>query len=94
MANNMSEVFFLEHRNTEIEIELDNKRIRMVVGPHTTVFLTPGEADQLSTMLLEAATGKGQYEDWDGKYETAGQDPTEDWDSDTPEENPYGEVPW
>ena len=69
MANNMSEVFFLEHRNTQIEVELDHKRIRLVVGPQLTLYLTPAEADQLSTMLLDAATGKDQYEDWDGKYD-------------------------
>ena len=89
MANNMSEVFFLEHRNTEIEIELDKKRIRMMVGPHTTVFLTPAEADQLSTMLLDAATGKDQYDDWDGKYEPD-KEVTDDWDN----EINYGDVPW
>ena len=90
MANDMSEVFFLEHRNTEIEIELDGKRIRMVIGPHTTVFLTPAEADQLSTMLLDAATGKDQYEDfYDDKYDPD-KEITDDWDNETA----YGDVPW
>lgn len=90
MANNMSEVFFLEHRNTQIEVELDHKRIRLVVGPQLTLYLTPAEADQLSTMLLDAATGKDQYEDWDGKYDPDEETITNDWDY----EQPYGDVPW
>ncbi|SVA42768.1 uncharacterized protein METZ01_LOCUS95622 [marine metagenome] len=41
-------------------------------------------------MLLDAATGKDQYEDWDGKYDPDEETITNDWDY----EQPYGDVPW
>ena len=60
MANSMTETFFLQHKNTEIEIGLENKdKIRITFGNHF-LFVTPTEADTLAQMLSDAAEGKGK----------------------------------
>ena len=87
MANSMTETFFLQHKNTEIEIGLENKdKIRITFGNHF-LFVTPTEADTLAQMLSDAAEGKGN-DDYE-KY-TDTKEEEYDWDY----EDDLGEKMW
>ena len=80
----MSETYFLQHKNTEIEIDpTDASRIKLSIG-NLIVFLTPGEADTLAGMLIDAAAGT-DYKDYDYK------EPDEDTDYGYLDEETYGE---
>lgn len=63
----MSETYFLQYRNTEVEVDYEKSdRIRFMLGSHTTIWITPGEASQIATMLTDAAAGGGEepYDQW------------------------------
>ena len=83
----MSETYFIEYKNTEIEIGLENKdKIRVMLGSHI-LFVTPAEADTLAVMLAAAAEGKGNDD-----YEAYASPKEEvyDWDY----EDDLGEKMW
>ena len=62
----MTETFFLQHKNTEVEVDpTDVDRMKLSIG-NLVVFLTPGEADTLAGMLSDAAAGT-DYKDYDCK---------------------------
>lgn len=66
MVSRMSETFFLQHKNTEVEIDsADVEQIKLSIE-NLVVFLTPGEADTLAGMLVDAAAGT-DYKDYDYK---------------------------
>ena len=80
----MSETYFLQHKNTEIDIDSVNAdQIKMSIG-NLIVFLTPGEADTLAGMLVDAAAGT-DYKDYDYK------EPLEESDYGFIEEESFGE---
>ena len=86
MVDRMTETYFLQHRNTEIEINLESsEKIRLTIGTQPSTYLTPGEAHQLATMLQDAAEGK-DYNDYDSDDDT-GELPYE-------REEEYGEHLW
>jgi hypothetical protein len=80
----MSETFFLRHKNTEVEIDpADAEQIKLSIE-NLIVFLTPGEADTLAGMLVDAAAGT-DYKDYDYK------EPVEEANYGYLEEESYGE---
>ena len=84
MVIRMSETYFLQHKNTEIDIDSVNAdQIKMSIG-NLIVFLTPGEADTLAGMLVDAAAGT-DYKDYDYK------EPLEESDYGFIEEESFGE---
>lgn len=84
MVNRMSETFFLQHKNTEVEVDpTDVDRMKLSIG-NLVVFLTPGEADTLAGMLVDAAAG-ADYKDYDYK------EPVEEANYGHLEEESYGE---
>ena len=87
MASRMSETYFIEYKNTEIEIGLENKdKIRVMFGSHF-VFVTPAEADTLAVMLAAAAEGKDVDD-----YEAYASPKEEEYDWDY--EDDLGEKMW
>ena len=84
----MNEIFFIEHKNTQIEVDLeDDNRIRLSLRD-MDLYLTAGEASHIADMLTKLF----QWEDTDEEYEDHGFnvegeewiDPTRDI-----EESPY-----
>ena len=87
MVIRMSETFFLQHKNTEMEIDpISADQIKVSIG-NLIVFLTPGEADTLAGMLIDAAAGT-DYKDYDYR------EPVEETDYGYMEEDSYGERNW
>ena len=83
----MSETYFIEYRNTEIEIGLENKaKIRVMFGSHI-LFVPTAEADTLAVMLADAAEGKDNDD-----YEAYASPKEEEYDWDY--EDDLGEKMW
>ena len=89
MAGGMSETYFLQYRNTEVEVDYETaNRIRFMLGPHTTVWITPGEASQIATMLQDAAEGQTEEPDqWSDS-------PVPDYTIDPDFDDGMGDNPW
>ena len=89
MARGMSETYFLQYRNTEIEVDYEKAdRIRFMLGPHATVWISPGEASQIATMLTDAAAGGDEpYDEWADK-------PLPDYAIDPDFDDGMGDNPW
>lgn len=62
MVNRMIETYFIEYKNTEIEINTRTEDIRLMIGSKQTL-LTPPEAETIGQMLIDASMGKGYDDD-------------------------------
>ena len=58
----MIETYFIEYKNTEIEINTRTEDIRLMIGSKQTL-LTPSEAETIGQMLIDASMGKGYDDD-------------------------------
>jgi antitoxin component of MazEF toxin-antitoxin module len=77
----MAESFFIEHRNTELQVELvDASRVVFHVG-NDRLILTPSEAESISKML-SSVMQYPEEEDHSEWHEMEGAEPDYGWDED------------
>jgi len=79
----MPETFFIEHRNTELQVELlDTSRIAFHIG-NDRLILTPSEAETISKMLSDVMEWpKEDNEDHADWHEMKGEEPEYGWSED------------
>ena len=81
----MNEVFFIEHRNTQIEVDLgEDDRIRLSLRD-IDLYLTASEAQHIADMLTKIF----QWDDEEEPYEEEFKGEGIAWVSDEEEESPY-----